>query len=103
MRLIQRISRENPIWGAVRIRNELLLLGHEVVVSTVFRYMVRHGFPGRGKGWMTLLRNHMGITAICDLFVVPSLTFRELFVFVVLSHDRRLIRHVAVAEHRVAE
>jgi hypothetical protein len=37
-----------------------------------------------------------------DLFVVPSVTFRLLFVLVILAHDRRRIVHVAVTEHPTA-
>src|SRR6266516_780507 len=33
--LIQRMSRENPLWGASRIHGELLMLGLEVAQSTV--------------------------------------------------------------------
>jgi transposase InsO family protein len=65
--------------------------------------MAKHRHPGRGQGWMTFLKNHMQVTAACDFFVVPTVTFRNLFVFVVLSHDRRLIRHVAVTTHPTAE
>jgi hypothetical protein len=38
----------------------------------------------------------MKVTAACDFFVVPTLTFKMLYVFVVLSHDRRRIVHVGV-------
>jgi hypothetical protein len=31
-----------------------------------------------------------------DFFVVPTITFRVLFVFVILSHDRRRPIHFAV-------
>ncbi len=101
VRLIHRLSLENPSWGAPRIRNELLLLGHDVGESTVSRYMARN--RGRGQGWMTFLRNHLKVTAACDFFVVPSISFRNLYVFVVLAHDRRLIRHIAVTAHPTAE
>ena len=37
-----------------------------------------------------------------DLLVVPSVTFRLLFVLVVLAHDRRRIVHVAVTGHPTA-
>ena len=37
-----------------------------------------------------------------DLFVVPTVTFRLLFVLVILAHDRRRILHVAVTEHPTA-
>ena len=39
--LIQRMSRENPLWGAPRIHGELLMLGIEVARSTVSKYMIR--------------------------------------------------------------
>jgi putative transposase len=34
-----------------------------------------------------------------DLFIVPIVTFRLLFVLVILEHDRRRIVHVAVTDH----
>jgi hypothetical protein len=43
--LIQRMSKENPQWGASRIHGELLMLGFEVAQSTVSIYMVRGGRP----------------------------------------------------------
>ena len=39
--LIRRMSRENSLWGAPRIHGELLILGIDVVESTVGRYMVK--------------------------------------------------------------
>jgi len=50
-----------------------------------------------------LLRNHLDVSAGCDFFTVPTLTFRLLYVFVVLSHDRRRIVHFNVTEHPTAE
>ena len=37
-----------------------------------------------------------------DPFVVPTATFRLLFVLVFLAHDRRRIVHVAVTDHPTA-
>jgi putative transposase len=37
-----------------------------------------------------------------DLFVVPTVTFRLLFVLVILAHSRRRVVHVAVTEHPTA-
>ena len=34
-----------------------------------------------------------------DLFVVPTVTFRMLFVLVILAHERRRIVHMAVTDH----
>jgi len=42
----------------------------------------------------------LGLT---DFFVVPTITFRLLFVFVILSHDRRRPVHFAVTANPTAE
>jgi putative transposase len=38
-------------------------------------------------------------TAAIDFFTVPTATFRVLFVFVVLSRERRRVVHFGVTEH----
>ena len=65
--------------------------------------MVRHRKPDAGQSWKTFLHNHMATTASCDFFVVPTLTSKLLYGFVVLSHDRRRIVHVNVTAHPTAE
>ena len=86
--LIQRMSRENPLWGASRIHGELLMLGFEVAQSTVSKYMARPPKPP-SQTWKTFLRNHADAIAAIDMCVVPTLTFDLLFAFVVLGHGRR--------------
>ena len=54
--LIVRISRENFLWGAPRIHDELLKLGFVVSQATVSRYMPRRSRPPQ-QGWRTFLRN----------------------------------------------
>lgn len=75
MHLIKRLSRENPLWGAPRISDELAMLGHEVGDTTVDKYRVRHPDPKRGQSWATFLANHMDTTIACDFFTVPAITF----------------------------
>src|SRR6266481_6368839 len=53
--------------------------------------------------WRTFLRNHLGCLASIDLFVVPSATFRFLFVFIVLQHQRRRILHFGVTTNPTSE
>ena len=76
--LIRRMSLENVTWGAPRIKDELALLGHEVAVSTVAKYMVHRREPEPNQSWKTFLHNHMAVTAACDFFVVPTVTFQRL-------------------------
>ncbi len=75
--LIQRMSLENPFWGATKIHGELLKLGIDVAQSTVSIYMV----PRRDRPlqtWKTFVRNHMEGIASIDLFVVPTIAFQHL-------------------------
>ena len=100
--LIRRISRENPTWGAPRIHGELLMLGCYVSEGTVAKYMVkRRGRPT--QNWKTFLKNHLAETAAIDFLTVPTVTFRTLYVFVVLSLDRRRIIHFNVTTRPTAE
>ena len=41
----------------------------------------------------------MKVTAACDFFTVPTLTFKTLYCLVVLSHDRRRVLHLGVTQH----
>jgi Integrase core domain len=99
--LIRRMNAGNPLWGAPRIHGELTKLGIEISQATVAKYMLRRrGTPS--QTWRSFLRNHaQGIAAI-DMFIVPSATFRLLFVMIVLAHDRRQIVRAAVTDHTTA-
>ncbi len=79
---------ENPTWGAPRIHGELLMLGFNVSEATVSRYMPRRRKPP-SQIWRTFLRNHANGLVSIDFFVVPTATFRILYVFLVLEHERR--------------
>ena len=96
------MSRANPTWGAPRIHGELLKLGIETAESTVGQYLVRRR-PPPSQTWRTFLKNHVSQLVSVDFFVVPTLTFRVLWVFVVLAHDRRQILHVNVTANPTAE
>ena len=100
--LIRRLSKENVLWGAPRIRDELALLGHDLAESTVAKYMVKRRNAEPSQSWKTFITNHMAESAACDFFVVPTLTFDFLYCFVVLSHDRRRILHVNVTANPTA-
>ena len=96
--LIRSISIENPTWGSPRIQSELLLLGHEISEKSVAKYMVSSRKPP-SQTWKTFLENHMANIVACDFLTVPTATFRVLYVFVILSHDRRKIVHFNVTSN----
>jgi hypothetical protein len=73
------MSSENPLWGAPRIHGELLMLGIEVVQSTVAKYIKRPRRPP-SQSWKTFLRNHAAGIASIDLFVVRTISFKLSFI-----------------------
>jgi putative transposase len=100
--LIRTMSRENPIWGAPRIHGELLKLGIEIGETSVSKYLVRNRKPP-SQTWRTFLNNHVRSLVSVDFFIVPTVRFQILYVFLVLAHDRRRILHFAVTAHPTAE
>jgi putative transposase len=92
----------NPTWGSPRIVWELRKLGITVAKSTVEKYRPKMRKPS-SPTWKTFLNNHVADIVACDFFTVPTVTFRVLFVFVVLAHERRRIVHFNVTEHPTAQ
>ena len=91
----------NPLWGAPRIHGELLKPGVEISQATVAKYMARRQHSP-SPTWRSFLCNQaLGIAAI-DMFIVPSATFRLLFVVLILARDRRKIVRFDVTQHPTA-
>ena len=99
--LIRRMARENPTWGRRRIQAELRFLGYDVAELTIAKYMPLRS-PRPSSTWRTFLAAHLGEIAAVDFFLVPTLTFRLLFAFVILRHDRRELIHINVTSHPTA-
>ena len=55
------------------------------------------------KDWPVNLDNHLKTLVSADFFVVPTIRFQILYVFLVLAHERRRIVHFAVTAHPTAE
>jgi len=95
--LIRQMSQTNPLWGAPRIHGELLKLGIELGQATVSKYMVRHRKPP-SQSWRTFMTNHAKDIVSVDFFTIPTASFRVLFVFLVLTNERRRIVHFNVTD-----
>ncbi len=100
--LIRQLSRENPLWGAPRVHGELQMLGIVISQTTVAKYMTRHRKPP-SQTWRTFLENHVTELASIDFFTVPTASFRILYVFLVLRHERRELVHFNVTEHPTSQ
>jgi putative transposase len=94
--LIATMARDNPAWGAERIRGELLKLGIAVSKASVQLYRRRGPARPPSQTWRTFLRNHRSQTWAADLLTVQTLTFRTLYVLVFVSHARRELVHLNV-------
>jgi putative transposase len=95
--LIREMAKENRLWGAERIRGELLKLGMNVCKRTIQKYMrtVRTPQP-RGQRWATFLHNHVAQIWACDFLQVSDLFFRPLFAFFIIELKSRRVIHVGV-------
>jgi transposase InsO family protein len=100
--LIREMSIANPLWGAPRIHGELLKLGIDVGQTTVAKYMARKRGPP-SQGWKTFLHNHAHVAASMDMFVVPTVSFRLLYGFLILQHARREMLWLGVTANPSAE
>jgi putative transposase len=52
---------------------------------------------------MTFVRNHAQDILACDFFVTVTVTFRVLYVFLIMEVARRRIVHCNVTAHRTAD
>jgi transposase InsO family protein len=96
--LIRQMAEANR-WGAPKIHGELVKLGIVIGERSVSRFMPPRPRRPPSQPWRTFLDNHVGTLASIDFFTVPTATFRILYVFLVLAHDRRRVLHFNVTEH----
>jgi hypothetical protein len=98
--LIRELAAANRLWGAERIRGELLKVGIRVAKTTVQRHMRGTRPPHRaGQSWATFLRNHAAEAWACDFLPVTDLLFRPRHAFFVIAHGSRRVVHVGVTHH----
>ena len=97
IRLIKEMATNNRLWGAERIRGELLKLDIHVSKRTIQKYM-KHARPKRayGQNWKAFLRNHAAEVWACDFLQVTDLFFRPLFAFFIIEQKSRKVIHVNV-------
>ncbi|MGH8310418.1 MAG: integrase core domain-containing protein [Steroidobacteraceae bacterium] len=95
--LIRTMARDNRLWGAERIRGELLKLGIRVAKRTVQKFM-RSAHPRRpsGQSWATFLRNHLHQIWACDFLQTYDIWFRPLFAFFIIELGSRRVVSVGV-------
>jgi putative transposase len=88
------------LWGAERIRGELLKLGIKVSKRTIQKYMrgVR-GKSGGGQRWATFVKNHAERMWACDFIQTHDLLFRQVYAFFIVHLASRRVVYVAATRH----
>lgn len=82
--LIRTMASDNVLWGAERIRGELLKLGIEISKRTIQKYMREVRPPSkRGQTWGTFIRNHSD----------------DVWAFLFVVHGTREVVHFNVTRH----
>ena len=101
--LIRRMAKENRLWGAERIRGELLKLGIHVAKRTIQRHVCEghRPLPPRGQNWHTFLRNHT--VWACDFLQTYDVWFRPVFAFFIVDINTKHVVHVGVTRRSQPE
>ena len=104
VQLIRRMARENPLWGAERIRGEMLKLNRGVAKSSIQKYTqdLRRVGPS-GQSWGTFLRNHASEIWACDFVQTYDVFFRTIFLFFIIERGSRRVVQVGVTRHPTDE
>jgi putative transposase len=97
VQLIRRTWSVNPTWGSPRIRDELAKVGLQASTATIRKYRPKSR-RRPCQSWWTFLQNHADAMAAMDFFVVRTVTFRLLYVLVIMNHERRKVVHFNITE-----
>ena len=90
--LIKRMATDNRLWGAKRIRGDLLKLGLNVSKSVIQKYMHQvHPPQASGQTWSTFLHNQADALRACDFIQVTDVLFRSVFAFVIVELGSRQV------------
>ena len=104
--LIKKMAKENKLWGAERIRGELLKLNIKVAKRTIQKYMCQVPPPDTaptGQKWSTFLKNHSSEIWACDFLPVTTLFFKQFYAFFIVKQGSRKVVHFAVTRHPTQE
>src|SRR5712691_10600577 len=105
--LILRMAKDNPRWGCVRVRGELLKLGH-VVSATAIRKLLRRNRIGPAplrscQTWKAFLRAQASAILLSDFLSVDTVLLKRLYVLLYLDLTTMRVIWFAVTDRPDAQ
>jgi putative transposase len=101
--VILRLAKENPRWGYMRIRGELLKLGYVVSATSIRNLMQKHRIPTSprrsGLSWREFVRAQASAIVATDYFTVDTWNLRRLYVLFFMELSTRRILWFGVTEN----
>jgi len=101
--LILQLAKENPRWGYMRIRGELLKLGHAVSATSIRNLMQKHRLPTsplRSRlSWRLFLRAQASTILATDYFTLDTWNLSRLYVLFFMELRTRRILWFGVTEN----
>ena len=89
------MAKDNPRWGCVRVRGELLKLGHRVSATAIRNLLRRHRIgpaPLRSRQtWKAFLRAQASAIVLTDFFAVDTVLLRRLYVLLYMELATRRV------------
>jgi transposase InsO family protein len=101
--VIRDMTKRNRLWGAERIRGELLKLGIRVAKRTIQKYMRGMRTKRGGQSWATFLANHADVTWACDFMQTYDILFRQVYAFFIVHLGSRQVVYAAACRHPTQE
>ncbi len=101
--LIRDMTKRNRLWGAERIRGELLKLGIRGAKRTIQKYMKGTRTKRGGQSWATFLANDADATWACDFIQTYDILFRQVYAFFIVHLGSRQVVYAAACRHPTRE
>jgi putative transposase len=101
--LIRDMAKRGRLWGAERIRGELLKLGIRVAKRTIQKYMKGARGKHGGQDWATFLKNHADTAWACDFIQAYDILFRQVYAFFIVHLGSRKVVYTAACRNPTQE
>jgi len=101
-KLILQMAKDNPAWGCVRVRGELLKVGHRVSATAIRNLLRRNRIrpaPLRSRQtWKAFLRAQASAIVLTDFLSVDSVFLKRLYVLLYMELATRRVIWFAVTD-----